>query len=604
MNGEGSFLKTAMNISNYEIHAHMLQQILDILPQAVCILSEGKIIYNNSSADSFFKSSPDKLKGSSLTSLSPRFQSGGKLTEQVEMDGLQTAIDGSRWSEQWIFQQSDGSQHEADLVLTRVGAEGSYAVLAMITDNAPEKSISQENEVFRIELANLAKNIEKLAEGDLNLKYSMSDSGNSSETSIQFLAINNNLKKAVDALNLMMEDVMMLSESAINGILDTRADITRHEGDYTLVIQGINEILDAILLPLQEGIRVCGAYAENNFNAAFNPDLPVSGNFQNFRDNLNTIGDKISGVILNFKKEITDLSEFASNASSGIEDVRRGAGSIASNAEESSKYAEKAEEGIQQVLQAMSDLTTLVTDISRDADEVAHLSEQANDEAMKGTEHAGAADTGMKSITTSSTEVDRNITEIRNEMGKISKIVKIITDLANQTNLLALNAAIEAARAGDAGRGFAVVAAEVKSLAQESRASAESITDMIQGLERKSENAATAIDAAGSAVKEGSQALSDTLVIFTELTRSVMNINDNMIKIAKSTEHEAASFEEITASAHEMSSLVKRTAEDAIQSSATAEEAIAIVTQITNIIEMINKSVSTMEMDINSFKVR
>ena len=109
----------------------------------------------------------------------------------------------------------------------------------------------------------------------------------------------------------------------------------------------------------------------------------------------------------------------------------------------------------------------------------------------------------MESITKSSSEVEHIIGAIRSEMDQIRKIVNIITDLANQTNLLALNAAIEAARAGDAGRGFAVVASEVKALAQESRISAESIADMIMGLERKSDDAAQAIEAAGKAVVKG-----------------------------------------------------------------------------------------------------
>jgi methyl-accepting chemotaxis protein len=58
--------------------------------------------------------------------------------------------------------------------------------------------------------------------------------------------------------------------------------------------------------------------------------------------------------------------------------------------------------------------------------------------------------------------------EINASSDKISKIIKVIDEIAFQTNILALNAAVKAARAGEAGVGFAVVADEVRNLAQRS----------------------------------------------------------------------------------------------------------------------------------------
>ena len=149
-----------------------------------------------------------------------------------------------------------------------------------------------------------------------------------------------------------------------------------------------------------------------------------------------------------------------------------------------------------------------------------------------------------------------------------------------------------------------VIVRHAKSLATESRASAENIAHMIGGLQKKSQAAADAMTSAGSAVIQGNQALSDTLRIFTELTASVQQINENMEHVASATEEQAASFEEITASVNEMSHLVKETAKDAVHSSATSEEALAVVDQITGIITSINKVVFEVSTEMQKFKLK
>ena len=158
---------------------------------------------------------------------------------------------------------------------------------------------------------------------------------------------------------------------------------------------------------------------------------------------------------------------------------------IAKNAGKVSENAEKASQGVDQISKAMQDMSAAVEEITSSMESVSNLSKQTNDLSQSGAALAGKAEKSMGEISASSAKVYEIVSDVEKQMGEISKIVVLIRELANQTNLLALNAAIEAARAGDAGRGFAVVATEVKSLAQESRNSAERIEEMIGNLEKE-----------------------------------------------------------------------------------------------------------------------
>ncbi len=489
-----------------------------------------------------------------------------------------------------------------------------------------------------------AEYVDRISKGDIPPKITDSYNGDFNE-------IKNNLNQCIDAVNAMLTDAGMLTQAAVEGRLDTRADATKHQGDFRKIILGVNATLDSVIGPVKEAMRVAERYAKADFSARVDEKLHVAGDFILFKNSLNniglyvqtaiqeiqrisnlyaagnfaaefdrnmkiegdlallrdaldTIGMNVSDVLRVIAQEMEQLAHQAEMAGTGIDDMSKGAELIAKNADQTKKNAERSEDGINQVLQTMEDLTRTISEVSANAERVAGLAVQANDLAKQGIGAAGKAEKGMQSITKTSEEVETIFADIRAQMHEIGKIVDLITDIANQTNLLSLNAAIEAARAGEAGKGFAVVAAEVKSLAQRSRQSAEHIADMISDLQKKSDAASGAMAEAGTAVAEGSAALTETLGIFNTLTTSVEDITRNMEMVASATEEQAASFEEITASVNEMSLLVKDTAKDALNSSATSEEALAVVDQITRVINEINQVVSTIGAEMKKFSYR
>ena len=195
------------------------------------------------------------------------------------------------------------------------------------------------------------------------------------------------------------------------------------------------------------------------------------------------------------------------------------------------------------------------------------------------------------------------VSDVEKQMGEISKIVVLIRELANQTNLLALNAAIEAARAGDAGRGFAVVATEVKSLAQESRNSAERIEEMIGTLKKSTQNASAAMAEAKDIVDQGAKMVTETMQSFNSIAAAVDKVAKSATEVAAATEEQAATTEEITASVSEVASLVEQTAKEAGDAAAATEESSAAMDEITRMVETVSKvAVEAMEAN-KKFKV-
>ena len=528
---DGTPFSAEVSLSKHEIDGRVLLQtsIIDIehrkrqmadlmnmlngTTAAILLIQDGVFTYCNKSALDMFRAKSEKdIIGQSPSRFSPKNQPDGSISDQKSGVHIQAVMAGMTQRFEWIHQRLDGTTFEADVGLAKIEYGGKTYLQSTIFDiSAQKRQIKQMEDLSRflkIEVDRLAKNLSSLAEGSTKLDLEVSRPDESTnEAYMMFERINQSLKTAVSSISLMMDDANLLTRSAQEGRLDIRADLTRHRGEFLRIVEGMNLMLDCVITPVREAYRISEEYSRLHFNAGFDPSIPVKGEFEHFKEALNTIGRAISSAIANLKDEVESLSKNAINAQSGVGDVSRGAHAIVKNAEETAQNADRAQDGIDQVLNGMSDLTSLVGEIATNSDEAARLSSETNALAQKGISSAGDAEKGMESITRSSSEVNRIVKEIQNEMSQIRKIVNIITDIANQTNLLALNAAIEAARAGEAGRGFAVVASEVKNLAQESRSSAESISDMIQALEHKSEKAAVAIEMAGSAVNDGNKAL-------------------------------------------------------------------------------------------------
>ncbi len=150
--------------------------------------------------------------------------------------------------------------------------------------------------------------------------------------------------------------------------------------------------------------------------------------------------------------------------------------------------------------------------------------------------------------------------EINASVGKISKIIKVIDEIAFQTNILALNAAVEAARAGEAGMGFAVVADEVRNLAQRSAQAAKDTAGLIEESIAKS--------------SEGSAKLQQVAEVIRAITDSATKVKTLVDEVnLGSCEEQARGIDEISKAINQgMNQVTQSTAANAEESASASEE--------------------------------
>ncbi len=409
------------------------------------------------------------------------------------------------------------------------------------------------------------------------------------------------LQETAETLSNLIEETKTLAHAAEEGNLSIRGNADKFKGGYREIIAGINNTLENIIGPVNEAMNLAGAYALGDFSARFSDALAVKGDFVPFKDSLNKIGIETGIAIGQVKKEVDSLLAGMEETSASVEEVTAGAQNLAHNAGVVSDLSEKSGHGVNQVLQAMNDLSTTVSAVASQANEVANLTQETDELSRQGAALVGRTDNGMQKISSSFNETDQVIGEIGKQMEDIGTIVNVISSIADQTNLLALNAAIEAARAGDAGLGFAVVADEVKSLALESQQSAEKIATLIADLQKKSRAVTESMKTSLKDVEEGNAAVRETLTVFNKIAEAIALVSMRVGEVAGASEEQAASVQQISASVHELGTLIEQAAKEAVDSSAATEEASAALDQITRVITDATASIDRISQSMGRF---
>nr|WP_320048805.1 methyl-accepting chemotaxis protein [uncultured Desulfuromonas sp.] len=370
-------------------------------------------------------------------------------------------------------------------------------------------------------------------------------------------------------------DVILAEAHALNQQLTEHADSNSH---WLLLIGGAVTVVSIVLLwffsaslvkPILRGVQLAKEIAEGRFTGRLH---------MTSRDEIGQLGQALDSMAdsLQEKAELAEeiahgnlnvdvhlsseqdqlglalqhttdsLNDLLGQISLSVEQVASGSYQVSDSSQTLSQGATEQASSLEQVTSSMQQVAAQTEQNTEHAREASRLSEDAKKSAENGNGQMREMVAAMGDIY----ESGQNI----------SKIIKVIDEIAFQTNLLALNAAVEAARAGQHGKGFAVVAEEVRNLAARSAKAAGETAELIEGSVSNTEKGteiaektAQALDEIMNDVNKVSALVGDIAIAADEQAQGIGQINLGLGQIDQVTQQNTATAEESASASEELS---------------------------------------------------
>jgi methyl-accepting chemotaxis protein/methyl-accepting chemotaxis protein-1 (serine sensor receptor) len=259
--------------------------------------------------------------------------------------------------------------------------------------------------------------------------------------------------------------------------------------------------------------------------------------------------------------------------------LRRTTLELARGAEQVAQAAAQVSSSSQSMAQGASEQASSLEQISASTEEISSMARRNTDNAGASAELAAQSQAKFTAADSSLEEMVQVMGEINAAGGKISRIMKVIDDIAFQTNLLALNAAVEAARAGEAGLGFAVVAEEVRNLSQRCAQAAKDTAVLIE----------ESIASAG----RGQQKVTEVAGAIRAITGDSTRVKELASEVNLGSQEQSRGLSEIGKAIVQMEQITQTTAASAEQGAAAAEQLLAQSQSLEAIVARLNVMISS-----------
>jgi len=274
---------------------------------------------------------------------------------------------------------------------------------------------------------------------------------------------------------------------------------------------------------------------------------------------LNIASEELFSISKRVASSAEDSMSQSSGAATATEQVSASINTMASRAEEASVSANEVVGATEQVSANINSMATAAKEASVGASEVAGAAEQmssnmntiaaAVEEMSASISQISANADSARRVAGDATTKSREATETMSKLGAAAKEIGLVTSvikkIADKTNLLALNANIEAASAGEAGKSFAVVADEIKELANQSASSADDIAHRIEGIQKSTSEAVTAISNVSSIIAQVNESVESISSHAAQQTKASNEIASNVAQANTGAKRVAGSVGEV-----------------------------------------------------------
>ena len=445
----------------------------------------------------------------------------GKIDEEInllsENDELGKALNEVKVSLGVMIDELNGlvKEQQQGNIYARCNTDGLSGVYARVLSN-----LNQALDVLVEPIKETIEILNQYAHGDL--KHTLKElPGELSRLTRAISTIQANL-------NLLVQESIKQVEEAKNGNLKYRSDADKLSGAYREILAGFNQTLENMTAPVNEIKHALEKLAEGDLRVEIHSGHP--GEFGVMEAALN--------------QSVKALHEVLSAIAIAVEQIQGGADQVADSSQAVSQGATEQASSLQETSASIEEISAQ----ARQNSEHAAQANQISSEAQKAAEHGNLQLEQML----------KAMLDIEESSAQISKVIKVIDEIAFQTNLLALNAAVEAARAGVHGKGFAVVAEEVRNLAQRSARAAKETEELIQSSTQK--------------VKSGTEIAHKTAETLQSIITNTIKVSDLIDEIASASAEQVAGIEQVSQALKQVDQVTQANAASAEQSAAAADE--------------------------------